>query len=176
VAATFVLQTIGLVAFAEGTVIRLEGQPPVGIVDACSGLSMLMVFFALATALVLLVRRSPLEKALILASALPIALLANLLRIVLTVLLARYGSDQIAHKVYHDWAGLVMMPMAVGMLLLELRLLSWIFVPRQRKEKALPQLAAWAGAPLAATKPTSKPAAAAKPTGKPAAAVSANGK
>src|SRR5690606_18419528 len=41
---TFVLQTVGLPALAEGNVIVLESGR-IGVVEACSGLSMLLIFF-----------------------------------------------------------------------------------------------------------------------------------
>src|SRR5262249_33240435 len=53
VVSTYALQTLGFSAFAEGNVIRL-GQIRVGVVEACSGLSMLFTFFALSAAVALL--------------------------------------------------------------------------------------------------------------------------
>src|SRR5438874_1287783 len=50
---TYVLQTIGLPAFAEGNVISL-GKAKINIVEACNGLSMLIIFFALSTGMALL--------------------------------------------------------------------------------------------------------------------------
>src|SRR5437763_1927779 len=52
---TFLLQTLGLPAVAEGTIIRINDNQ-IGVVEACSGLRMLIVFFALSTGLVMLVR------------------------------------------------------------------------------------------------------------------------
>jgi hypothetical protein len=57
---TYVLQTLGFVAFAEGNVIPL-GAVQIGVVESCSGLSMLVTFFALSTGVVLVSRRSPLD-------------------------------------------------------------------------------------------------------------------
>src|SRR5262249_56384836 len=46
---TFALQTLGLPALAEGKVILLN-EVKIGIVEACSGLRMMMIFFAISTA------------------------------------------------------------------------------------------------------------------------------
>ncbi|HYV36149.1 MAG TPA: exosortase/archaeosortase family protein, partial [Gemmataceae bacterium] len=93
-ASTFVLQTMGFAAFSEGNIIRIGEEVRIGVVEACSGLSMLMIFFALSTAVVLLAARTPLEKGLIFISALPIALAANITRIVVATLLHLYvGAD-----------------------------------------------------------------------------------
>ena len=55
-AGTYVMQTLGLPAFAEGNVINV-GEVQIGVVEACSGLRMLMIFFALSTAVALLIQR-----------------------------------------------------------------------------------------------------------------------
>ena len=55
-ASTFALQTLGLPAVAEGNVILLN-DVRLGVVEACSGLRMLVIFFALSTAVALLMRR-----------------------------------------------------------------------------------------------------------------------
>src|SRR5262249_3083025 len=80
IARRYVLQTLGLPALAEGNVILL-GNGRIGVAQACSGLSMMLIFFALSTALVVVVHRPRLDKAIIVLSSLPIALLVNVIRI-----------------------------------------------------------------------------------------------
>ncbi len=55
-ASTYLLQTLGFMAFAEGNVIQLN-EARIGVVEACSGLSMLITFVALSTAAALVVKR-----------------------------------------------------------------------------------------------------------------------
>ena len=59
----------------------------------------------------------------ILASAIPIALAVNAIRITLTGVMYTVDAD-IADKIFHDWAGYFMMPLALGMLFLLQKLLS----------------------------------------------------
>jgi exosortase len=139
VASTFVLQTLGFFAFAEGTVIHL-GESRIGVVEACSGLSMLFTFFALSTAVALVVPRPPLEKLLLFVSAVPIALLANIARIVVTAVLHKTAGSDWADLVFHDLAGWLMMPLALGMLWGEFALLSWLLLAPQPREKRLAPL------------------------------------
>jgi exosortase len=122
-ASTFLLQTIGFAAFAEGHVIRM-GEIRIGVVEACSGLSMLLIFFALSTAVVLLTQRTVLEKGVILLSAIPIALIANVTRIFATGIVHRTIGSEWAEYVFHDLAGWLMPLLALGLLWVELRLLS----------------------------------------------------
>ena len=53
---TLALQTFGFPAIAEGNVILLENGR-VAVVEACSGLGMLLTFFALATAVLIIANR-----------------------------------------------------------------------------------------------------------------------
>ncbi len=80
--------------------------------QACSGLRIFVGIFALAFAYVILVRRAWWERVLLLISALPIALVANSTRIVVTGLLYQWVSGDAAHKFTHDISGWVMIPYA----------------------------------------------------------------
>jgi exosortase len=124
---TFALQTLGLEAYREGNQIVI-GEMHLGVVDACSGLRMLTIFCALAVGLVMVGRRSWWENGIILASAIPIALTVNSIRITVTGLLFQVADTEFAERVFHDWAGLVMMPMAMAMLWAEQYILSNVFL------------------------------------------------
>jgi exosortase len=126
-ASTFLLQVLGEPALAEGNVILIN-DVELNIVEACSGLRMLVIFFALSTAVVLIVRRPVWEKAIIVLSAIPIALVSNVLRITLTGVLHDAVDDRWAHDVFHDLAGWLMMPLALVLLAVELHVLSRLFV------------------------------------------------
>jgi exosortase len=126
-ASTYGLQTLGFPALAEGNVIHLD-DVAIGVVEACSGLSMLFTFFAMATGVVLVIRRPWLDKLLIVASAIPIALIVNVMRITVTGVLHETVGSRVANLVFHDLAGWLMMPMALGLLWLELELLARLLV------------------------------------------------
>ena len=128
VISTYTLQTIGVPALSEGNVILLS-ETKLGVVEACNGVSMLITFFALAAAVAILVPRSRVEKIVIVASAIPIAVLANVTRITVTGLLYEASRSDLARIVFHDLAGWLMMPLALGMLLVELFILSRSIVP-----------------------------------------------
>jgi exosortase len=130
VCSTFVLQTMGVAAFRQGNLISVPGAD-LNIADACSGLRMLTIFGALAVAMVFLVERPWWDKLMILLSAVPIALIVNIIRITATGLLfMAVGSDnEFAKKLGHDWAGYFMMPLALGFLWIELQILERLTVP-----------------------------------------------
>jgi exosortase len=116
---TTMLVMLGQPAISEGNVIWLEDQQ-LNVAEACSGLRILMCIFALAFAFVLFSRWAWWQKALALIAALPVAIVANATRIVVTGLLTQLWSSEAAHKFSHDLAGLVMIPFAA--------LLFWLFL------------------------------------------------
>jgi exosortase len=127
-ASTYALQTCGYLAYSEGNIIVLN-QAKLNVEEACSGLSMLIVFFALSTAIAVVARRPLLDKLVIAVSALPIAIIANVVRIVATGILMQLGKSREAHLVFHNLAGWLMMLLALGILGIELRLLGRLLVP-----------------------------------------------
>lgn len=127
VASTYALETFGLPAIAEGFTITMD-EVRIGVVEACNGLGMLVMFFAYASAAVLIIKRPWIDKVVIMLSAIPIALIANIARITLTGLLHTMVSGDVANHFYHDFAGWLMMPMALAMFWFELKILDWMFI------------------------------------------------
>jgi exosortase len=115
----WVLQVLGQPALAEGHTIHL-GENTLEIEQACSGLRIFIGIGALAFAYVVIVRRALWEKAVLLLSVVPIALIANTTRIVITGLLYQYVSGEAARHFSHDLAGLVMILYAAGLFALVL--------------------------------------------------------
>lgn len=130
-ASTYLLQTLGMPALAEGNVIDVDGRK-LGVVEACNGLGMLFTFFAFTAGAVILVHRPLLERLVILMSAIPAALVANVARITLTGVMHVLVGSRWADVVFHDLAGWLMMPLAVGMLWVEIEVLSSLYTIEKR--------------------------------------------
>jgi exosortase len=124
---TYLLQTLGFMAFAEGNIIHLN-EARIGVVEACSGLSMLITFIALSTAAALVVKRPLLDKIVLVASSVPVALLANIIRITATGILHDKVGGHAADTFYHDVAGWVMIPLALILYWLEIWVLSHLLI------------------------------------------------
>jgi exosortase len=125
-ASTYALQTIGFPAVAEGNIV-IVNDCRIGVVEACNGLGMLVIFFAISTALAFVIKRPLWEKVLVVASAVPVALVANVARITTTAVLSEIVGQEFGQAVFHDWGGWLMMPLALSLLWLELGLLAWLF-------------------------------------------------
>ena len=126
-ASAFVLQTISYPTYREGNVLYVKDHVLL-VAEACSGLSMLLTFLALSTGMALLVKRPWFDRVLILVSAVPVAVLANVIRISLTGVLYNEGGKELGDRVFHDFAGWMMMPIALVVLWAELKLLDWVWV------------------------------------------------
>lgn len=104
VLSTALLQFLGQPAFAEGNVILL-GDVRLEVAQACSGLRLFVGIVALTYAYVAIIRRPWWEKALLIFAAAPIAIGANVSRIVATGLLYQVLHGEAARKWIHDVAG-----------------------------------------------------------------------
>jgi exosortase len=127
----FVMQLTGLWAIAEGNVITLHdhsyGLKTLEVAQACNGLSMLMTLAATVTATIMLIPLSTWKRIVVLASAIPIALVSNIVRIVGTGWCYYLIDGEKAKKLAHDWTGIIlMMPLALILVGLELLILSWL--------------------------------------------------
>ncbi len=127
IASTFCIQTVGIAAYRNGNTIHLLGQP-LNVVDACSGLRMATIFLFLCCGVSLVIQRPMWMKAVIVASALPIAIVTNMIRIVVTGILYSFGIGETAQAVFHDLAGYIMPIIALGFMFLELQILDNLFI------------------------------------------------
>jgi len=127
---TVALQMLGFSTYNTGTVIHI-GKTEIGVAEACSGLSMLLAFVALTVAIVLLCppSRPKWDRIGIAISSIPIAVLCNIGRIVVTGLVYHAGWKELGDFIVHDLAGWLMMPFALALIWLEFRVIDWIIVP-----------------------------------------------
>lgn len=131
----YALETLGIECFTEGNRIMLDGVD-LGVVDACSGLRMFTIFLALAGGIALVTTRPIWERVAIFISAIPISLAVNSIRITLTgIAYSVLGSEgevvRLVTMVLHDFAGWIMMPMALGLLYLTYQVLANVIIEEE---------------------------------------------
>lgn len=118
-----VLFWLEIPALREGNIIHLANAQ-LFVAEACSGLRSLMALITLGVVFAYFFRKSWLERAVIVLSAIPIAILVNAFRVALTgVLTARYG-EKMAGGVIHETQGLFTFGLAFVLLLGEAWLLQ----------------------------------------------------
>ena len=116
---TVALVMLGQPALSEGNTIWL-GDQQLFVEEACSGLRIFIGIFAVAFAFVLFSRWAWWQKIWVLVAALPVAIVANVIRIVVTGLLYQFATSEAAARFSHDFSGLAMIPLAAVIL--------WLFI------------------------------------------------
>jgi exosortase len=118
VCSTFMLQTLGQPAIRDGNLILID-EVRLGVVDACSGLKMMVTFAAFSAGAVLLMNRTRFEKLMVLLGIVPIAVATNVTRITATGLSYLWFTDKATIDFLHDLYGWMMMPVGLALLGLE---------------------------------------------------------
>jgi exosortase len=121
--AVFCLETVGYEVMQEGNIIHI-GDSSVAVAEACNGLRMVTAFIVISGLVVLLVKRAWWEKLIILVSSLPIALLCNTVRLSITAVFFTVLEGEHWEKIFHDFGGYAMMPLALAAIVAELWLLT----------------------------------------------------
>jgi exosortase len=135
---TTALQLLGQPAFSEGNVILL-GESRLGVAEACSGLRLFFSTLALSYAYLAIIRRPWWDKWLLAFATLPIAIISNSARIVLTALLYQLSDSVWVRKLFHDYfAGSGMILLTAGLFWLLLWYLSKLI--REEEELDTPLL------------------------------------
>ena len=127
---------MGFNVLREGNVIHI-GRATVAVVEACNGLRMITAFIVICGLVVLLVKRAWWEKLIVLASSLPIALLCNTVRLAITAIFFTFLEGEYWEKLFHDFGGYAMMPLALAIVVAELRLLVKLTVPPETREEII---------------------------------------
>ncbi len=116
------MQFVGIPVLREGNIIMLENIT-LQVVDACSGIRSLTALFALSIALAYLTQKTKLRKILLVIAIVPIAIITNGFRVVMTGILAKSYGGVVAEGFFHEFAGIgvfmvsVVLLIAVGILL-----------------------------------------------------------
>jgi exosortase len=109
------LKLVGVVVMREGNVIMLPFTT-LEVADACSGIRSLISLLALAVAYAFFLKITPLKRVLLVFAAIPIAICTNAFRVIGTGLLAQYWGAQAAEGFFHEFAGMAVFVVAIGLL------------------------------------------------------------
>ena len=114
--ASTVMNATGVPVLCEGNRMTLPGGVQMFVAEACSGMRQMTGFLALTAAVAYLTTRPGWYRAIVVLAALPIALTANVARIVMTGYIMHFVNPLYASGTYHTLEGILMM--GFGLLLL----------------------------------------------------------
>lgn len=122
-ASVAVLVILSVPVVREGNIIMFP-QTVLEVADACSGLRSLMSLVTLAVALAFLTHKSAMKRTILICSAVPVAIMTNMFRVIATgVLASRYGGA-VAEGFFHEFAGFAVFALAMVILFGESALLK----------------------------------------------------
>jgi exosortase B len=108
------LYALGYPIARAGVILQI-GQYQLLVADACSGLNSMFSLTALGTLFMYVMgRKSRAHNAVMLASIVPIAFIANVVRVTILVLVTYYLGDEAGQGFLHGAAGMVLMLVALG--------------------------------------------------------------
>ena len=131
----FLLEAFGLRISQQGNVVMLNENTPMAVAEACSGLRMLTAFIIITAFVAYMVKRSRWQKTILLLSSVPVAIICNIIRLFVTAILMLLVSTEIAEKFFHDFAGLVMMPIAVLLIFSQIWIMDKLIIPESQPQQ-----------------------------------------
>ena len=123
----WVLELMGWHVAREGNVLRLPLQS-LEVAEACGGLRMVFAVVTLGAAMACLLRRPLWERLVVVLSTVPVGILVNVVRVVITGVVSEVGWGALSVGRTHDVAGWLMMPVAILLLWWEQRFLRLVLV------------------------------------------------
>jgi exosortase len=149
-AAVLVLRMTGVHALNRGTKIEIPDQAGgfmmLNVAEACSGLRSLMTFITVGAAIAFLSARPLWQKIVITCSAVPIAVMCNMMRVAGQGILHYYVSPQLSESFAHQFVGIVMLIPAFFLILLVGWVLDHLFIEVADETDAAPLGVAKGGA------------------------------
>ncbi|TWJ13789.1 exosortase A [Geobacter argillaceus] len=112
------MKMIGVAVVREGNIIMLP-TTTLEVADACSGTRSLMSLLALAVAYAFFIQTSNLKRWVLIVSAVPIAIVTNAMRVIVTGILAQWWGAKAAEGFFHEFAGLAVFALALALLVAE---------------------------------------------------------
>jgi exosortase len=142
----FVIQAFSIPALREGNMLYFA-QTQLEVAEACSGLRSMMAYIMLSFLFAYMMDRNWRKRFILVLSAIPLALFANIVRVTGTGILAHCYGSQVARGFLHEFSGLAVFAFGFVLLFLEYSLLNRTVhhassqgaKPQSTKERGSPQ-------------------------------------
>jgi exosortase len=125
---------VGIPVHLNGNIIEVA-TGPLAVEEACSGMRSIMALLALSALFGYILYRSKLKQGILVASALPIAVATNIIRVTTTAIGANYFGRQVAEGIIHESFGGLVFIIAFVFLFLLNKILNWLLPEEHLKPK-----------------------------------------
>jgi exosortase D (VPLPA-CTERM-specific) len=117
------LQGLGVSVYREGNIIDISGMR-LQVVEACNGLRYILPLLTLVILIAFLGHRAVWKRAILILSAVPLAILGNILRIAGTAVVSEQWGREMAEGFLHDFSGWLVFMTSLGLFLIVSALLK----------------------------------------------------
>lgn len=122
--ASTVMTRAGIPVLCEGNMMTLPGGIQMFVAEACSGMRQLTGFLALTAAVAYLSGKPLWYRLILVLSAIPVAMIANIARVIVTGLIMYYINPEYAKGAWHTVEGMALMVGGLALLQLEMIILN----------------------------------------------------
>ncbi|PIE35856.1 exosortase [candidate division KSB3 bacterium] len=116
----------GVALYREGNILYVS-TGPLAVEEACSGMRSIMALLALSALFAYIMYKNRLKQWLLVAFALPVAIVTNIIRVTITGIMAHYWGKEFAEGVLHESFGWLVFVIAFALLFLVSKVLDLIF-------------------------------------------------
>ena len=126
------IRLAGIAVYQNGNILEVAGVGPLAVEEACSGMRSIMALLALSSLLAYILYSTRLRQWILVAFALPVAVVTNIFRVTMTGILAHHFGREMAEGWLHDSFGWIVFVIAFALLWLVSLVINWIF-PKEEK-------------------------------------------
>ena len=113
---TELIRLVGIAVYRNGNVLEVAKVGPLAVEEACSGMRSIMALLALSSLLAYILYRTRLRQWILVAFALPVAVVTNIFRVTMTGILAYHFGREMAEGWLHKSFGWIVFVIAFALL------------------------------------------------------------
>lgn len=110
------IRWVGIAVYRNGNILEVANVGPLAVEEACSGMRSIMALLALSSLLAYILYRTKLRQWILVAFALPVAVVTNILRVTMTGILSYHFGREMAEGWLHESFGWIVFVIAFALL------------------------------------------------------------
>ena len=130
---TWIIGLFSIPVYREGNMLYFV-QTQLEVAEACSGIRSIVSLVMLSVLLAYLSNNGTTRKVILVACAIPVAMLANIVRVSGTGVLAHFFGDQVAKGFLHDFSGIVVFVFGLMVMVLLSQFIEFVYRTAQERQ------------------------------------------